>query len=389
MFRLSEFLDTLYTGHIHRPRRPPRAPAVIWNIVRRCNLHCRHCYSGSADHDFPGELDTRQALAVIDDLAELGVPALILSGGEPLLRADLFTLAARAKAHGLYLGLSSNGTLVDEAQAERIAAAGFDYVGISIDGLAARHDRLRGRPGAFEAALAGLVRLKARGVKVGLRFTLTRENAADLPGVLHLLDVHALDKFYLSHLNFGGRGWRNRDIAAHHRLTRQALTLLFERAWDERRRGIRRHYVTGNNDADGVFLLHWAARRAPKHLEALHAHLRAWGGNASGVGIANIDNLGHVHPDSFWWDHRLGNVKERPFSAIWRDERDPLLAALRRRPRPLEGRCAACRYRELCNGNTRVRARRSTGNTWAADPGCYLTDREIGLTPLREPAPCA
>ena len=111
----------------------------------------------------------------------------------------------------------------------------------------------------------------------------------------------------------------------------------------------------------------------------MHARLRQWGGNASGVNIANIDNLGNVHPDTFWWHYTLGNLRDRSFSAIWSDLSDPLMAGLKQSPRPVEGRCAACGHLDICNGNTRVRAHQTTGNAWAEDPGCYLTDEEIGL----------
>ena len=106
-----------------------------------------------------------------------------------------------------------------------------------------------------------------------------------------------------------------------------------------------------------------------------------WGGNSSGVNIANIDNLGNVHPDTFWWNYNLGNVRERPFSEIWVDTRDPLMAGLKASPRPLRGRCGVCGYRAVCGGNTRVRAFQMTGDPWWEDPACYLDDRELDIDP--------
>jgi radical SAM protein with 4Fe4S-binding SPASM domain len=100
------------------------------------------------------------------------------------------------------------------------------------------------------------------------------------------------------------------------------------------------------------------------------------------VNIANIDNLGNVHPDTMWWDYTLGNVRERPFSAIWDDTSDRLMAGLKQKQRPLQGRCAQCRYRPLCGGNSRTRAWQLTGNPWAEDPGCYLSDGEIGVSDM-------
>lgn len=362
-----------------RPSRPPAGPVVIWNLIRRCNLTCRHCYSISTDRDFPGELSTEEVFTVMDDLRAFGVPVLILSGGEPLLRRDLFLIAARAKAAGFYVGLSTNGTLIEERMVESIAATDFDYVGISLDGLGATHDRFRRCEGAFERSLDALRLCRDAGLKTGVRFTATEDNAAELPGLLALVEREGIDRFYFSHLNYAGRGNRNRGRDALHRTTREAMDLLFETCLEHCRRGLVKDFTTGNNDADGVYFLHWVARRFPAELERTRARLVEWGGNASGVNVANIDNLGNVHPDTMWWHHSLGNVRERPFSVIWNDLTDPLLAGLRRRPRRVGGRCAACAHFDICAGNTRVRAEQLTGDPWAEDPGCYLTDAEIGL----------
>ncbi|HWS14226.1 MAG TPA: SPASM domain-containing protein, partial [Rhodocyclaceae bacterium] len=172
---------------------------------------------------------------------------------------------------------------------------------------------------------------------------------------------------------------KNRAADAFHRTTRRAMDLLFDTCWDYRRRGLTKEFVTGNNDADGVWLLFWVRRNFP-HLEAhVRARLAQWGGNSSGVNVANIDNLGNVHPDTMWWHHTLGNVRQRPFSEIWADTSDPVMAGLKARPRKVNGRCGACAYFDICGGNTRVRAEQLTGDPWAEDPACYLTDEEIGL----------
>lgn len=379
MFRISQYIDEIVHPTPLAQRREPPGPVVIWNLVRRCNLTCKHCYSISADKDFPGELSTRQACAVMDDLAAFHVPVLILSGGEPLLRPDLFELAGRAKSMGFYVGLSSNGTLIDESNIGRIAEVGFDYVGVSLDGLGATHDRFRRRTGAFDRSLAGIRLCRDAGIKVGVRFTLTRDNGADLPGLLRLIERERVDRFYFSHLNYAGRGNRNRGDDAHFALTRRAMALLFDTCLDWQRRGLRKEVTSGNNDADGVYLLHWARGRFPQVEGHLRAKLAQWGGNASGVNVANIDNVGNVHPDTMWWHHTLGNVLERPFSQIWMDRSDPLMAGLKARPRAVKGRCGACAYFDICGGNTRVRAEQVSGDPWAEDPGCYLTDAEIGV----------
>jgi heme d1 biosynthesis radical SAM protein NirJ len=379
LFRISQYLRQIAAPTPVGPKRNPPGPVVIWNLIRRCNLRCKHCYSISTDVDFPGELSTDEIFTVMDDLKRFRVPVLILSGGEPLLRRDIFDISRRAKAMGFYVGLSTNGTPIDDTNIAAIAEVGYDYVGVSLDGIGPTHDRFRRRDGAFDASLRGIRLCIERGIKVGLRFTLTQDNFRELPAVLELMDREGADKFYLSHLNYAGRGNKHRGDDAHFATTRAAMDLLFETAWASIERGDGKQFVTGNNDADGVYLLMWAVRRFPNQVEHLRARLEQWGGNSSGVNVANIDNLGNVHPDTFWWHYSLGNVRERPFSAMWPDLSDPIMAGLKAAPRTIEGRCAACRHFAICGGNTRVRALQLTGNPWAEDPGCYLTDAEIGL----------
>jgi len=386
MFRVSQYLRELLQPTPVGPRRDPPGPVVIWNLIRRCNLTCRHCYSISTDIDFPGELGTDEVFRVMDDLYAFGVRVLILSGGEPLLRRDLGEIARRAKAMGFYVGLSTNGTLIDARNIGWIGAVGFDYLGISIDGIRATHDDFRRKQGAYDASMRAVRLARDAGIKVGLRFTLTQGNADDLPALLRLVDDEGVDKFYLSHLNYAGRGNVNRKRDALHRTTRAAMDTLFDWTWSHVRAGVEKEVVTGNNDADGVYLLHWVEARRPERIPHLRAKLAQWGGNASGVNVANIDNLGNVHPDTMWWHHTLGNVRQRPFSAIWSDVSDPLMAGLKARPRAVGGRCARCSYFDVCGGNTRVRAQQMTGDAWAEDPGCYLTDEEIGRDDVSAPA---
>jgi len=381
MFRISQYMREIVAPTPVGPKRNPPGPVVIWNLIRRCNLTCKHCYSISADTDFPGELSTDEVMAVMADLRSFGVPVLILSGGEPLLRSDIFAISRRAKEMGFYVGLSSNGTLIDEHNVGDIAAAGYDYVGISLDGIGATHDAFRRKEGAFDASLKGVHLCQDAGVKVGLRFTLTMDNAHELPDLLNLVERENIDKFYLSHLNYAGRGNKNRRDDARHNVTREAMDLLFETCWRDVQAGGSREFVTGNNDADGVYLLHWVRRRFPNQAEHLRAKLAQWGGNSSGVNVANIDNLGNVHPDTFWWHYNLGNVRERPFSEIWPETSDPIMAGLKQQPRSIGGRCGACGYFDICGGNTRVRALQIHGDAWAEDPGCYLDDREIDIAP--------
>jgi len=195
--------------------------------------------------------------------------------------------------------------------------------------------------------------------------------------MLQLMADEGVNKFYLSHLNYAGRGNRNRDSDVRLNITRAAMDLLFETALAHAQHGDDVEFVTGNNDADGVYLLQWVMQHHPDNVDHIAAKLRQWGGNSSGVNIANIDNLGDVHPDTFWWHYGLGNVRQRPFSEIWQETSDPIMKGLKARPRLIKGRCGSCRYFNICGGNTRVRALQLTGDPWAEDPACYLTDAEI------------
>ena len=379
MIRISHYLRAL-AGVSRAPQlaKPGsvRAPVVIWNILRRCNLTCRHCYATLADTHFRGELEAEEALGVIDSLHEAGVKVLVLSGGEPLLRPDCLALARYARDKGFFVALSSNGTLIDDSNIDEIASVGFDYVGISLDGLEETHDAFRQMKGAFAASLAAVRLCREHGIRVGLRTSLTRHNHPQLPALLELMREYDVQKFYLSHMNYSGRGRRTRTVDTDACMTRDAMRQIFERAWADIQEGRDTDFVSGNNDADAVLLLQWVQKTIPAHAARLEQMLLAWGGNASGAGVANIDNLGNVHPDTYWWQHTVGSIRERSFRNIWFDDPDPLLVQLRRHPRQIGGRCGACRWLSICNGNTRTRAW-SQGDLWAEDPGCYLTDKEI------------
>ncbi|MES0883490.1 heme d1 biosynthesis radical SAM protein NirJ [Roseibium sp. SCP14] len=381
MFRLSEYMHQIANPTPVRTRQAtgPVKPVVIWNLTRRCNLKCRHCYTVSANVDFPGELTHEQAMSTLEDLGTFRIPALILSGGEPLDRHDFFEIAPRARQLVRMLALSTNGTKLHGETVDRVAEIGFDYVGISIDGIGATNDWFRGVEGAYADALRGVRECKARGIKVGLRFTLTEGNHTHLPDLLRLCDDEGVDKFYLSHLVYAGRGDKHRGEDAEHKRTRWAMDLLMERAWQGVNGERNLDIVTGNNDADAVYFLNWIRQKfGDEKADHVRAHLAAWGGNSSGLGVANIDTLGNVHPDTYWSDYTIGSVKSDLFSDLWTGA-DPMLAQLRTRPRPLKGRCGACALKDVCGGNTRIRALQLTGDPWAEDPACYLSDSEIGV----------
>ncbi len=359
-------------------------PVVVWNCTRRCNLRCVHCYSDSDGQAYSGELSTEEGRRFLRDLAEFGVPVVLFSGGEPLFRRDIFELAAFARELGLRTALSTNGTLISEEMARRIAQAGFAEVGISLDGVGDMNDRFRGQPGAFEAALTGIRHCLQAGQRVSLRFTLTRYNHGDLPLIFDLVEREGVQRVCFYHLAYSGRaqGLSQADIS--HAETRAAVDLIMERTRELYQRGEAKEILTVGNHADGVYLYRQLKESQPQRAAEVWELLQGNGGNNSGVRIGAVDNLVEVHADQFWWHYSFGNVRRRKFGDIWLDTSDPLMRGLKDRKGLLKGRCPHCRYLAVCNGNLRVRAESRWGDVWAEDPSCYLTDEEIGLAGGKE-----
>jgi 12,18-didecarboxysiroheme deacetylase len=355
-----------------------KKPVVVWNCTRRCNLRCRHCYSRSADRHYESEMTTEEGFALLEDLAQFGAPVVLFSGGEPLTRPDLLVLVERAVKLGLRAVISTNGTLIDEAKAARLKEIGLSYVGISLDGMRPTNDLFRGVEGAYDRALRGLRNCLNAGVKVGLRFTITRSNAADIPALFDLVREEHVPRICFYHLVYAGRGAALMAEDLDPIGARKVVDTIIDRTAELHRQGIPTEVLTVDNHADGVHLYLRMLREGNPRAETVRELLLMNGGNSSGTGIGCVSWDGSVHLDQFWRHVTLGNVRERKFSEIWTDLSNPLLAKLRDRRSHVTGRCARCRYLDLCAGNFRVRAEAATGDLWAPDPACYLTDEEIG-----------
>jgi len=354
-----------------------RKPVVVWNATKRCNLHCIHCYSKSENRLYRDELTTNEAKCFVKDLAEFGVPVLLFSGGEPLLRKDLFEVGQLASDLGIKPVLSTNGTLITESLAEQIKTAGFVYVGVSIDGVGETNDKFRGVQKAFDAAVRGIRNCINAGVKTGLRFTVTKHNCKDVPKIFDFVEVENIPRVCFYHLAYAGRGSEIIKDDLTHKQTREFMDYVLIKAEGFLNRGSGTEILTVDNHADAAYIyLKLKEKDGEKAEEALRL-MRINAGNSSGIGIAGVDFNGYVHPDQFWQHYSLGNIRQRRFSEIWVDGSEPLLNALRNRPEHLKGRCRQCRFLDICNGNLRVRAEAVYGDTWAPDPACYLTDEEI------------
>ena len=368
----------LPTKLLHYARE--KKPVVVWNCTRRCNLHCRHCYSkSSAECDVSEEMTAEEARAFLEDLADFGVPVLLFSGGEPLLREDLPELAEYAIGLGLRTVISTNGTLITGELAARLKDIGVSYVGVSLDGVGEVHDRFRGQQGAFERALRGMRHCLDHGLKVGVRFTITRENRTQIPRIFDLVQGEGLQRACFYHLVYSGRAEDLQEHDLTHEETRAAVDEIIDRTASLYGNGHSPEVLTVDNHADGPYLYLRMLREGRPEADDVYELLRRNGGSSSGRGIGCVGWSGEVHPNQFWRHVSVGNVRERPFSEIWTDYSNPLMAKLQDRTKHLHGRCRECRFLRVCGGNCRTRAEAVTGDLWAPDPACYLTDREIGV----------
>lgn len=374
-------------GHPHA-RANARKPITVWNITRTCNLRCVHCYSDSNAANYPGELTWEEMQNVVQDLAAYQVPSLLLSGGEPLVHPRFFDLVDLASSSGLKLTISTNGTLITPEKATQLKAANVAYVGISLDGIGEVHDQFRRKEGAFDAAVRGFRNCHDVGQKTGLRLTLTRHNVENIEQILDFIERENIQRVCFYHLVPAGRGSSLQVLNANE--SRHAIDTLIKRVELWHAQGVNRELLTVAQPADGAYLLLRMEQENHPNLEEAR-RLLGWNGggaNSSGRGIANIDTQGNVHPDQFWQDITLGNVKRMPFSQIWegqnasssemlRDIRSIGQLSTNERQVRMSGPCASCRWFTMCGGGFRTRAAfNNDGGLWGSDPGCYLNEAE-------------
>ncbi|MFN3813851.1 MAG: radical SAM protein [Aquificaceae bacterium] len=361
MLRITEYIRDTLQG---KPIRPFEGVMLIWNLTNRCNLYCKHCYS-SANQQSSEELSQEEALDLVKKLPYIKIKFAILSGGEPLLKEGLFAIANSLRDHGIRTYLSTNGLLVKDfiEDIERH----FDYVGISIDGEPEVHDLFRGKRGSFEKSLEAIRLCLERGIRVGLRFTLTPTTSRSLPFIFDLVQREGIPKVYISHLVYSGRGKRLSDLEKED--YRRWVEFIIDKAFEYVEKNIPIDVVTGNNEADAVILYNKFSVKYPDLSRDLLQRLLLWGGNQAGVRLLNIDYKGNVKPDPFF-QTSVGNVKEIDLVELWQG--NGLLSFLREKPRKLKGKCGDCKYLKLCNGNSRARAYALYGDYKEEDPACYL-----------------
>jgi len=354
-----------------------KRPVVVWNVTRRCNLKCVHCYSNSQNVQYSDELDTDEGKRLISDLASFGCPVILFSGGEPLMRKDLHELIQLAVDKGMRAVISTNGTLITKEKAQIFSKIGLSYVGVSIDGTRETHDRFRGVSGAYDASLRGIRNCQEAGIKVGLRFTMTKGNYSEIPHIFDLLEEKDIPRACFYHLVYSGRGSALVDEDLSHTETRDVINMIMDKTREFFEKGQPKEILTVDNHADGPYIYLRLLKENPKRAEKVLELLKMNGGNNSGRGIGCVSWDGEVYADQFWRNISFGNIRKRPFSKIWLDTSNELMAQLKDKKSHVKGRCATCRWLDVCGGNFRARAESVSGDIWAPDPACYLTDEEI------------
>ncbi len=355
-----------------------KKPVIVWNMTRTCNLNCIHCYSQSKNLQYNNELTLEEGKAFIDDISAFGSPVMLFSGGEPLMHPHFLDLCFYAKSKGMRAVISTNGTLITKELAQELKKVGLSYVGISLDGLESVHDRFRGKKGAFREAIDGINYAKEAGIKVGLRFTINKRNAQEIPGIFKLLEEENIPRVCFYHLVYAGRGTKLIEEDLSHEETRQTVDAILELTKEVYSRDNQKEVLTVDNHADGPYI-YLKLLKEGKTEEAANVMslLKMNGGNSSGVGIGCVSWDGEVYADQFWRHYSFGNVKERKFSEIWTDTSNTLMKQLKNKKEYVKGKCKECKWLDICNGNFRVRSEAKEDDLWAPDPACYLTDEEI------------
>jgi radical SAM protein with 4Fe4S-binding SPASM domain len=334
---------------------------IFWEATAGCNLECRHCRrlevaKALSRRDLPAELVKTR---LIDALAEAGAPVLVCSGGEPLLRPDLFELAAHARARGVPVALATNGTLIDDAMADRIVSAGFERVAISLDGAdAATHDDFRRQAGAFDGAVDGLRRLRARRMSVQVNTTVTKHNQDQLPQIHDLavrLGAEAWHVFMFVPVGCG------LEIPAEQQLAAESYERLLT-------------WLAGQAAQRAIFVRATCAPQYFRILAQTRSFTAARGGSKfasltkgclAGTGIAFVSHTGEVFPCGYL-PASSGNITQRRFADIWQDS---VIFRTLRVPDALGGKCGMCDYKRICSG-CRARAFALTGDWLSEEPCC-------------------
>ena len=339
---------------------------IAWEVTRSCNLNCKHCRAAARLGPYPGELSTDECLRLIDDIAGVARPVIILTGGEPLLRPDIFDIAAYGTGRGLRMVMATNGTLVDHATAGKMIDAGIQRVSISIDGPDAKsHDDFRGEPGAFEGAMRGISAMKAAGMEFQINTTITSANLRQIKEIHDMALKIGAAAHHIFLLVPTGRG---KDLA------RQAITAA---DYEETLMWFHQESMTCEIQLKATCAPHYFRimhQNKPKGVRPVkkaggHFH-ESTRGCLGGITFCFISHTGQVQPCGYL-ELDCGNVRKQSFGQIW-DQSD-VFCHLRDFGK-YEGKCGRCEFIKVCGG-CRARAYEETGNYLAEEPLCLYEPR--------------
>ena len=346
----------------------PPLRLIAWEVTRSCNLACKHCRAEAHLDPYPGELDTQQAKALIDTFPETGNPIIIFTGGEPLLRPDIFELVTHANDKGLRCVMAPNGTLITAENAVTMRETGIQRCSISIDGPdAASHDAFRGVPGAFASAMRGIEHLKNAGVEFQINTTVTRDNLPVFKNIFNLCRELGASAWHIFLLVPTGRG------AA---LGTQVITA-------EEYEKVLNWFYDFRKQTD----MHLKATCAPHYYRIMRQRAKEEGltvtpqtfgmdaltrGCLGGIGFCFISHTGVVQPCGYL-ELDCGNINETPFPEIWRSS--PQFLSLRD-PSQYQGKCGVCEYHRVCGG-CRARAQTMQGHFLKEEPLCSYIPRSL------------
>ncbi len=353
------------TGNTHQKENHPKKAntlrLVAWEVTRRCNLSCVHCRATAENHVYKNELDTKSCLNLLDDIKKVGKPIIILTGGEPLLRKDIFEIAAYGTAIGLRMVMAPNGTLITEKKAVQMKESGIKRISISLDGATGeKHDRFRGVQGAFDGAMNGIQMAKNAGIPFQINTTITKTNLNEIPEILSLAESLGAIAHHIFLLVPTGRGKYIIDQAINAADYEKTLNWFYdqrEKTSLELKATCAPHYYR---------ILRQRAKKDGKEVSfKTHGLDAVTRGCLAGTGFCFISHTGRVKTCGFL-DVTCGDITKTCFKDVW--ENSIVFQNLRNFDN-LEGKCGICEYKRVCGG-CRARAFEATGNYLAEEPLC-------------------
>ena len=353
-------------SHPHASKQGNSLRLVAWETTRNCNLACIHCRASATTGPHTGELDTQESFRLLDQITEIGHPIIILTGGEPLLRADIFDIARYGTDKGLRMVMAVNGTLITKAIAQKLASAGIQRISVSLDGATAEsHDRFRKVDGAFEGTLEGIQLIKEAGIEFQINTTITKTNLEEIPKIQQL----AIDLGAVAHHIFllvpTGRGKYIVDKAINAAEYEQTLNWFYDQSQCaplQLKATCAPHYYR---------ILRQRAREDGKSVSfKTHGLDAVTRGCLGGIGFCFISHQGIVQPCGYL-DLNCGDVRQNSFADIW--NHSEIFSSLRNYDN-LKGKCGYCEYKKVCGG-CRARAHEATGDYLTEEPLCEYQPR--------------